>query len=317
MFTQHSSGRSQRSRRASGEKNTDDPTTNKSSTQCTVMCMYQTKIAGLCRIVTVLWCKNLISVSVNISVENPGDENPYNCKIDLKPWVFWSKKGFKSFTVGGKRVDVYWDFRSAKFSLSPEPIGDYYVALVSDEEVVLLLGECKNEAYKRTKSKPSSIEAVLMCKKENVLGKKCFCTRAKFDEKEKDYDIVVENSISGPREPEMWISIDGIVLIHVKNLQWKFRGNQTVLVKKTPVQVFWDVHDWLFSSNGLGHGIFLFKPGAQEYVSDLEKEGSSRSCDGDGDGDGDGESNRSGKFSTQSRSTSPDFCLYLYAWKLG
>ncbi|XP_042485919.1 uncharacterized protein LOC122066165 [Macadamia integrifolia] len=303
MYTQQ---RPQKLRRASGEKYTDDPITNKSATQCTVMCVYRTKIAGLCRFVTVLWCKNLLNVSVNISVDNPGNENPYTCKIDLKPWLFWSKKGFKSFTVGGKRVDVFWDLRSAKFSLSPEPSGDYYVALVSDEEVVLLLGECKNEAYKRTKSRPSSIEAVLMCKKENVIGKKSFITKTKFDEKEKEYEIVVENSISGLKDPEMWISIDGIVLIHIKNLQWKFRGNQTVYVNKIPLQVFWDVHDWLFSSHGLGHGIFLFKPGPQEYVSDVEKEGSSRSGDGD-----------STTYSTQSRSTSPDFCLYLYAWKLG
>ncbi|XP_043689050.1 uncharacterized protein LOC122640024 [Telopea speciosissima] len=305
------SGRFQDSSGASGEKRSDEPTTNKSATQCTVMCVYLTKIAGMCRNVTVTWCKNLINHSLNISVDNPGDkETNYTCKIDLKPWHFWSKKGFKSFTVSGKRVDVFWDLRSAKFSGSPEPNGDYYVALVSDEEVVLLLGDSKKEAYKRTKSRPSLIDAVLICKKENVFGKKCFSTRAKFDERKKEHDIVVENSITGPRDPEMWISIDGIVLIHVRNLQWKFRGNETVIVNKTPVQVFWDVHDWLFSSNGLGHGVFIFKPGAPEYRIDQDfKDGSSSVCSGDSN-------SGSAYFSTQSVPTSPDFCLFLYAWKL-
>ncbi|KAJ4981136.1 hypothetical protein NE237_031973 [Protea cynaroides] len=303
-------------REASGEKRTKEATTNKSSTQCTVMCVYRTKIAGISRIVNVIWYKNLINNSVNISVDDPGNENQYNCKIDLKPWHFWIKKGLKSFTVGEKIVDVFWDLRSAKFSGSPEPTGDYYVALVSDDELVLLLGDGKKEAYKKTKSKPSLIEAVLVCKQENVLGKKSFSTRAKFDERNKEQDIVVENSISGHRDPEMWISIDGIVMIHVRNLQWKFRGNQTVLVNKTPVQVFWDVHDWLFSSHGFGHGTFLFKPSSQEYGSDSDKEGSkisgdSNSCCGRGSRSG-----GSGYLSTQSCSPSPDFCLFLYAWKL-
>ncbi|XP_042519874.1 uncharacterized protein LOC122093590 [Macadamia integrifolia] len=301
----HNPGRSQDPSGASGEKRSDDPTTNKSATQCTVTCVYLTKIAEMTRNVTVTWCKNLINHSLNISVDNPGEDNHYTCKIDLKPWHFWSKKGFKSFTVSGERVDVFWDLRSAKFSGSPEPNGDYYVALVSDEEVALLLGDNKKEAYKRTKSRPSLIDAVLISKKENVFGKKCFSTRARFDERKKEHDIVVENSITGPRDPEMWISIDGIVLIHVRNLQWKFRGNETVIVNKIPVQVFWDVHDWLFSSNGLGHGVFIFKPGAPECDF---KDGSSSVCSGD--------SNTGSYFSTQSCPTSPDFCLFLYAWKL-
>ncbi|KAF8410897.1 hypothetical protein HHK36_003434 [Tetracentron sinense] len=288
------------------EKLTEDHATTK-ATQCTVTCVYQTKIAVLCRSVTILWCKNLINHSLSITVDNPDGENHYICKIDLKPWHFWNKKGFKSFEVDGERVDVFWDLRSAKFSGSPEPCTDYYVALVSGEEVVLLLGDSKKEAYKRTKSRPSLIDATLSYKKENVFGKKSFSTRAKFDERKKEHDIVVENSLSGPRDPEMWISIDGIVLIHVRNLQWKFRGNETVLVNKVPVQVFWDVHDWLFSSPGSGHGLFIFKPGAPDYASDSDKDGSG--CSGDSDP-------KRRHFLTRDPPSAPEFCLFLYAWKI-
>ncbi|KAF2284745.1 hypothetical protein GH714_029820 [Hevea brasiliensis] len=189
-----------------------------------------------------------------------------------------------------------------RFSGSPEPCSDYYVALVSDGEVVLLLGDYKNKAYKRTKARPALVDPTLFYKKENVFAKKSFSTRAKFDERKQEHDIVVESSTSGPKEPEMWISIDGIVVIHVKNLQWKFRGNQTVILNKQQVQVLWDVHDWLFNSPGAGHGVFVFKPWAPE--TDDDKDGNSDTSDG------------SKYFSTTSNTSTPEFCLLLYAWKM-
>ncbi|KAJ0051403.1 uncharacterized protein LOC116120053 [Pistacia vera] len=285
------------------EKITEDPVTNKTA-QSTVTCGYQTHIAGYLRNVTVLWCRNLMNHSLSIMVNSLEGDYHYSCKIDLKPWHFWSKKGYKSIDVEGNLVEIYWDLRSAKFSGGPEPYADYYVALVWEEEVVLLLGDYKKKAYKRTKSRPAIVEAIQFYKKENVFAKKSFATRAKFDDKKREHDIVVESSTNGPKDPEMWISIDGIVLIQVKNLQWKFRGNQTVLVDKQPVQVFWDVHDWLFSSPGTGHGLFIFKPSAPE----VESEGSSQGCDSDN-------SNGSRYHSTKS-STASEFCLFLYAWKI-
>ncbi|XP_021889982.1 uncharacterized protein LOC110808714 [Carica papaya] len=286
------------------EKITDDPITHKTA-HSTVTCVYQTHIAGFWRKVTVLWSRNLMNHSLTIMVTNLEGDFLYTCKIDLKPWHFWSKKGYKSFDVEGNHVDVYWDLRSAKFSGGPEPCADFYVAIVSDEEVVLLLGDYKKKAYKRTKSRPALVEATLFYKKENVFAKKSFSTRAKFDDRKKEHDIVVESSTTGPKDPEMWVSIDGIVMIHVRNLQWKFRGNQTVVVDKQPVQVFWDVHDWLFNSPGTGHGLFIFKPGLAEE-SDAEG-----SVNGDSD-----TSTGSRYYSTRSCTTAAEFCLYLYAWKL-
>ncbi|GLT72043.1 hypothetical protein SLA2020_440140 [Shorea laevis] len=280
--------------------------------QSTVTCVYQANIAAYWRNVTVLWCKNLMNHSFSIKVDSLETDFHYSCKIDLKPWHFWSKKGYKSFEVEGNQVEVYWDLRSAKFGTGgPEPCADYYVALVSDEEVVLLLGDCKKKAYKRTKSRPALVDAFLVYKKENVFAKRSFSTRAKFDER-KEHDIVVESSTTGPRDPEMWISIDGIVLIHVRNLQWKFRGNQTVLVNKNPLQVLWDVHDWLFSSPGMGHGLFIFKPGAPESESDIEGSNDGHRDTFDSDG------STSGYYSTRSNAnvTSPEFCLFLHAWKI-
>lgn len=292
-----------------GERTTEEPLPLTCKTpQSTVTCAYQTNIAGFWRNITVLWCKNVMNHSLCISIDSLDGEIHHACKIDLKPWHFWSKKGYRSFEFDGNPVEVFWDLRSAKFSSGPEPSADYYVAVVSDEEVVLLLGDYKKKAYKRTKSRPALADAVQFYKKENVFAKKCFSTRAKFEDNKREHEIVVESSTSGPRDPEMWISIDGIILVHVKNLQWKFRGNQTVFVDKLQVQVFWDVHDWLFTIPGAGHGLFIFKPGAPDVDSDKDGDNSSRGGDSD-------TSNGSSRY-YNARAGAPEFSLLLCAWKI-
>ncbi|PPR97079.1 hypothetical protein GOBAR_AA23594 [Gossypium barbadense] len=266
------------------------PQINNKHSQTTVTLMYQTNMAGYWRNVTIIWCKNVMNYSLNIMVNNTEGDNVHStCKIELKPWHFWSRKGYKSFEVEGKPVDVYWDLRSAKFTSGPEPVSDYYVALVSDEEVVLLLGDYRKKAYKRTKSRPALVEPVLFYKKENVFAKKSFATRATTRKG--------KNTTSSSRAQR-------------PNLQWKFRGNQTVLVDKQQVQVMWDVHDWFFSSPGTGHGLFIFKPIPAELADCSDKEGSSHGGDSD-------TSTGSLYYSTRSPTvTTAEFSLFLYAWKI-
>ncbi|KAJ8749011.1 hypothetical protein K2173_013454 [Erythroxylum novogranatense] len=293
----------------STDKLADSPGTYKAP-QSTVTLVYQAHIGRCWRNVTVLWSRNLMSHYVNVMVNSLQGEICYSCKVDLNPWLFWTKKGSKSFELEGCQVVIHWDFRSAKFSGRPEPSSDYYVAIVSDGEVVLLVGDNKKKAYRRTKARPALADSVLYHKKEIVFAKKSFSTRCKFDESNPEHDIVVESSTTGDKDPEMWISVDGIVMIQVKNLQWKFRGNQTMIINKQPVEVFWDVHDWLFSNSGQGQGLFIFKPGTPAESED-ERDGSPQADNGDISDGG------STYFSTKSQTSSThDFCLFLYAWKI-
>lgn len=286
----------------------EDPHMSTKTAQCSVTCMYQAHIGGYWRTVTALWTKNMMNHSLNIFVESSESNNRQHCKIDLKPWHFWGKKSYKTFEVDGLQIDVYWDLRTAKFSGSPEPCSDFYVVLVCDEEAVLLIGDLKKKVYKRTKSRPSAEDTLLFFKKEHVFGKKSFATRAKLDKHRKDYEIVVESSTLGPKDPEMWISIDGIVLIHIRNLQWKFRGNETVMVNKQPIEILWDVHSWLFMSSGSGHGLFIFKPD-QPKTSNRVDNRQNETKDND-------RSSLSKYLPTCASSKSSECCLFLYAWKI-
>ncbi|KAI3718422.1 hypothetical protein L6452_19293 [Arctium lappa] len=287
----------------------DQPHASNKTPQNTVTCVYLTQIGGYWRNVTVFWAKNTNTHSLNIYIDSMGSELHPNCKIDLKPWYFWAKKGSKTIQVDGYQIEVYWDFRSAKFLGSPEPCSDFYVALIYEEEVVFLIGDLKQKVYKKMKTRPAEVEGLLFFKKEHVFGKKSFVTRAKFDPNRKDCEIVVESSMLGSKDPEMWISIDGIVLIHVKNLQWKFRGNQIVFINKQPIEVFWDVHTWLFLEPGSDHGLFIFKHGQQDSDSDRDDDKHS----GTGDSDC---SVGSRYYSAYGTSTNSQLCLFLYAWKM-
>lgn len=254
--------------------------------QHSVTLVYETTIHQTCRNVTVTWIKSPNDHSLCISMENPSPQSAQKTSdIKIDSISRWGKKGLKSLDIQGYRVDIFWDFRHAKFSSDPQPRSDYYVVLVCKKETILLLGDLEKDAYERSKSIPYLEEAVLLYKKEIAHGKKLFCTKAMIEEGKTEHDIVIETSISGPddHDPEMWVSIDGVVAIRVMNLNWRFRGNETVMVNNLPVQILWDVHDWLF--NGSGHGLFIIKPGT------LESSG-------------------------EGRSPSPEGCChFLYAWR--
>ncbi|CAL9748882.1 unnamed protein product [Musa acuminata subsp. burmannicoides] len=279
--------------------------------QCSVISIYRAMVGGVPRNVTVVWTKNLMNHSLSVSIDKSNGESPLTCKVDLKPWPFWSKlKGSKSFDDDSERLDVFWNLRSAKFSDGPEPLENYYVALVCGEEVVMLLGDLKKKAYRKTRSRPSLEDVTLLSKKENVFGKKCFSSRVKFDDRKKEHDIIVVNSISGHKDPEMWISIDGIVLIHVSNLQWKFRGNETVWVEQVPVQVFWDVHGWLFRGPGSGHALFIFKPGLPASAAAGNRGSSGKPTSSRRN------NSESSLVSSCGGGGSQEFCFFLYAWRM-
>ncbi|KAF7838272.1 phosphatase 2C 14 [Senna tora] len=299
---------------SSAEKLIDDPKAVTRSGQSVYMSVYRTKLADQCRLITITWCKNSMFHGLSISVEGPEGETQYTCKVELKSWYFWRKQGSKRFIVDdGKAVDIFWDLKTANFNGETEPSSEYYVAVVCDEEVVLLLGDLKKDAYRKTGCRPSLIDPILVSKKEHIFGKKRFCTRAKFHDKGKCHEISIEcknskgnggsivscngDSLNGVQS-EMEIRMDGHLVIHVKHLQWKFRGNESIHLSKMRIEVYWDVHDWLFTP-GLKHALFIFKPIMPSLPSSSSSSSSSPP-----------------PLSTQKESSgSSEFCLFLYAWK--
>lgn len=81
-------------------------------------------------------------------------------------------------------------------------------------------------------------------------------------------------------------------------------------MNRVPVQVYWDVHDWIFNSSGACQELFVFKPGLPKIMLDDDRDG------GGGGDDHDNNNGSSENCSTQSGAPVPDFCILLYAWKV-
>ncbi|KAK9707455.1 hypothetical protein RND81_07G198500 [Saponaria officinalis] len=252
------------------------------------MSIYRAKIGSDARLVSITWCKNMLLHGLSVSVDGQ-----YECKVELKPW---KKQGSKQLVLErGRNVGIVWDLKAAKFHGEVEPRSDYYVALVYDSEVVLIVGDMKKDAFRKTACRPALIDPVLVSRKQHLFAKNRFSTRVVFHQTGLTHDVSVEchsRSNTDVDNTEMNIRIDGELATQVKHLQWKFRGNESIEVKETKLEVFWDVHDWLFGS-GPRHAMFLFKSSpASSQPSSLSVMPVSGNAD------------------------DQEFTLFLYAWKV-
>lgn len=214
------------------------------------------------------------------------DDSSYHsvCKLDVKPSLFSKRKGSKSLHLfHADKIEVFWDLTSAKFGpgSGPEPVEGYYIAIVCKHEMVLLIGDLRKEAFKKSGASlvnngcngsvsSSSSSSVLISKRECILGKRAFNTKAQFCDGGKIHDLRIEydanvvvgdDNDEGMSHPRLVVRVDSKTVMQVKHLQWKFRGNCSVLIDGMQVEVFWDVHNWIFGS-GVGNAVFMFQTGS-------------------------------------------------------
>lgn len=230
----------------------DMPSTHQNS----VVCLYQIKVAGCSRPVSVTWSKSFLGQGFSISIDDVSSQ--CMCRIDIKPLLFWRKQGSKAVCVEGKKMEVFWNLSSAKYMCGPEPQAGFYVAVVCEQEIVLFLGDMQKEALKKLRLDPSVMASTLLSKKENLFGRKVYSTRAQFGESGATHDIAIECHAEDSKELQLCVKVDKQAVVLVQHLMWKFRGNQTILIDDLQIEVFWDVHNWLFNSSHR-HAVFTFQ----------------------------------------------------------
>lgn len=236
----------------------DSSSSNATKTaQNLVICAYQCLIRGKSCLISITWSKSLMGQGLSVEIDD--SSNQCLCKVDIKPWVFSKRRGCKILEAYSCKVDVYWDLSSAKFGVGPEPLEGFYVGVVVDRQMVLLLGDLRKEAFKKTNAIPLPSNAVFVAKKEHVFGKKLFGNKAVFCDNGQVHDLVIECDTSSVSDPCLIIRIDSKTVMQVKRLKWKFRGNHTILVDGFAVEVFWDVYNWLFGGTSLGNAVFMFR----------------------------------------------------------
>lgn len=265
--------------------------------------VYRAKIAGHSRVLTVSWSRDMLSHSFAVSVTGV-DGASAECRVDLRPWQFWRRAGSRRVELAGTApatVRVMWDLRRARFGAGlPEPRSGYYVAVEAAGEVVLVVGDMRKDALRRAspRAAPAACDAVPVARREHVFGKRRFAAKARFHDQGTVHDIAIEcggGGEGGDADMEMTIAIDGEEAVQVKHLQWKFRGNQSVTFSRAKVEIYWDVHDWLFSAD-MRPALFIFRP---IVLSSASAPAAAMLLDG-----------------SPPPPPATGFCLYLYAWKL-
>ncbi|KAK8513317.1 hypothetical protein V6N13_002067 [Hibiscus sabdariffa] len=228
------------------------------SVQTTVAAIYKVILSTLKQLfIKLTWCRNQ-TLSINFN------DDPSPCfKLNTNLSFFRKMKGNKvieSYSYHSK-MEIFWDLSAAKYKAGPEPVHGFYVILVVDSEIVLMLGDmAEEEINNKFKATIPIARTSLVSRQEHCSGNTLYSTKAQFIETGLPHDILIRCSgeHQGLKHPVLLVCIDDKTVIRVKRLQWNFRGNQTIFVDGLLIDLMWDVHDWFFNP-AAGSAVFMFR----------------------------------------------------------
>ncbi|XP_070018807.1 uncharacterized protein [Nicotiana sylvestris] len=234
------------------------------STQNSVTCLYKVILSNQKHVlITVTWSKTNITQGLSIHF---GDDPSNSFKLNANSRLFRKKKGSRAMEFGRSKVEIFWDLCEAKYMSGPEPISGYYVLVIVDSEIGLILGNMAEEAsFKKFKNGFPMAKFTLISRQEYFSGNTLYSTKAQFCDNGSTHDILISCSGENGGEnegkdnhPILSVSIDKKMVIRVKRLQWNFRGNQSIFLDGLLVDLMWDVHDWFFNPAS-GSAVFMFR----------------------------------------------------------
>ncbi|URD80991.1 hypothetical protein MUK42_05037 [Musa troglodytarum] len=214
-------------------------------TQNAVTCFYRTVLSTRKELLTrVVWSgsgHHQAAASLAVTIQD-ATSNAVESQLLQKT------KGSRCFVAGGSVIGLHWDVSAAKYEMGPEPAKNFYVVMIADAEFALLLGDRCGELVKKDEGAPPVAEFSVVGRREQVRGATLYSTRAQFGGDGKKHDISIRcrgDELDGD-DAELHVAVDRKVLVSVKRLKWNFRGNQTIFVDGSTVDVMWDVHGWRF-----------------------------------------------------------------------
>ncbi|CAK9180466.1 unnamed protein product [Ilex paraguariensis] len=186
-------------------------------------------------------------------------------QLRIKPFIFWNRHGSKKLNINKPtsniNIQIFWDLTRARFGPRPEPQSGFYIAVVIDGEMTLLVGDCHREAYAKTKATKPERNQVMVLRREHMYGIKLYTTKANIAGEEREISI---DCIHGD-DPRLCFYVDNKRVLQIKHLKWKFRGNERIEVDGVQIQVSWDVYNWLFEDGEDGYALFMFRFAKSEF----------------------------------------------------
>ena len=235
--------------------------------QSLITCIYQTRISNSQTHLTLTWSKSLFSHSLTIHAPDL-----FSITLSLYPSTFslfrTPKKGSKSIYLTHhhyQKIKLYWDFTRAEFTRpnSAEPDSAFYIAVVCNSRLEFFAGDLRDELTRRAGLPVIrySAESTQLARREHVFGRRSYVTRAEFLGSKHEIEIECGGGV-------LRVKVDGAIVLLVKRLGWKFRGNERIVIGGVEVVFYWDVFDWVNnnggpnkSGGGLGLGVFVFQVG--------------------------------------------------------
>ncbi|GLT94652.1 hypothetical protein SLE2022_123810 [Rubroshorea leprosula] len=224
----------------------------------TIICIYRAKLfTGKNIIITITWCNKTTGNGLTIKFgENLSTSDSHRLK---------KSKGFETFQSCNSKIEVFWDLSDARYINGPEPDNRFYIMVVVDSEICLLLGDMDEEAKRMKTDFQDKIAGFsLVSRSENFSGCSVYSTKARFCDAGLAHEILIKcgEEGEGPKNRELSVSIDKKMIFQVKRLAWNFRGNQTIYLDNgLLVDMMWDLHDWLFNQEAAaaGRAVFMFR----------------------------------------------------------
>ncbi|KAG8376673.1 hypothetical protein BUALT_Bualt09G0088400 [Buddleja alternifolia] len=230
------------------------------SIQNAVVCIYKIKLSTHKQFrIKLTWSKTQLNQGFSIGF----NDYPFpSSKFIKNSGLLRKARGTKFFDFNNSKIEVIWDLYHARYETGPEPINGFYVVVLVNSELTLILGDLGQESeIKKRVSDLNVSEFSLISRSEHFSGNSVYATRAKFCDTGPGHDILikyVDHDRTKVKSPVLSVYIDKKNVIEVKRLQWNFRGNQTIFVDGLLVDLMWDVHDWFYRPT-TGYAVFMFR----------------------------------------------------------
>ncbi|XP_047969267.1 uncharacterized protein LOC125212988 [Salvia hispanica] len=225
------------------------------SIQNSVTCLYRSTLKQMT--MTLTWSRTASSHALTISFD---DDPSVTFKIaSNNSRLFRKSKGSKSLHLrsSSSKIDLFWDLSAARYHPGPEPLDGFYLAVVVDSALALLLGD-KAAPHPHQFGASADNKLALVSRQEHLSGSAVYSTRARFSEGGGAHDVSIRYG-EMERNPILWVCVDKKTVMKVRKVQWNFRGNHTIFVDGMLVDLLWDVHDWFYNPDS-GCAVFMFKP---------------------------------------------------------